>query len=137
MPVNCIMLSYMAPAVNDKPPAVPSRLTLDHVKSSMAVSSTTAYHRFSRPPSITFNNVQDGHLLHQREGFGALPVPAVRRSMVKEDSANSIASSVDVLPATHGDKRPANKPATLKRSVPGRRVNNNIIKRFVKIKILV
>lgn len=135
MPVNCIMLSYMAPAVNDKPPAAPSRLTLvDHdVKSSMAVSSSTAYHRFSRPPSIAFNNVQDGHLAHQREGFGALPVPAVRRGMVKEDSANSIASSVDVLPATHGDKRPANKPVTLKRSVPGHTgVDNHFIKTFRK-----
>ncbi|VVC33370.1 Hypothetical protein CINCED_3A006536 [Cinara cedri] len=112
---NCIMLSYMAPSVNDKPPAVPSRLTLEH-KSSMAVSTTTAYQRFSRPPSITFNSVQDGTLLQQREGFGALPAVPVRRSMVKDDSANSIASSVDVLPATHGgDKRPANKPATLKR----------------------
>lgn len=110
MTANCIMLSYMAPSVNDKPPTVPSRLTLVEHKSAMA---TTAYHRFSRPPSITFN--VDGQL-QQREGFSALPAPPVRRAMVKEDSASSIASSVDVLPATH-EKRPANKPATLKRSV--------------------
>jgi hypothetical protein len=108
------MLSYMAPSVSDKPPTVPSRLVLEH---KSATTTATAYHRFSRPPSITFN-LHDGQLQHQREGFGALPVPPVRRSMVKEDSASSIASSVDVLPATHHDcRRPANKPATLKRSV--------------------
>ncbi|XP_025420281.1 uncharacterized protein LOC112690477 [Sipha flava] len=111
-PVTCIMLSYMAPSVSDKPPTVPSRLVLEH---KSATTTATAYHRFSRPPSITFN-LHDGQLQHQREGFGALPVPPVRRSMVKEDSASSIASSVDVLPATHHDcRRPANKPATLKR----------------------
>jgi len=116
MPVNCIMLSYMAPSVSDKPPTVPSRLTLEH-KSSTA----TAYHRFSRPtPSVVTFNVQqlDGH--QPREGFGALPAPPVRRTMVKEDSTGSIASSVivdAVLPATHESKRPATKPAASKRLV--------------------
>ncbi|XP_015368221.1 PREDICTED: uncharacterized protein LOC107164787 [Diuraphis noxia] len=105
MPVGCIMLSYMAPSISDKPPTVPSRLTLEH-KSSAA----TAYHRFNRPtPSVAFNLQQlDGH--QPREGFGALPCPPVRRTMVKEDSAGSIASSViidAVLPATHESKRPA------------------------------
>lgn len=110
------MLSYMAPSVSDKPPTVPSRLTLEH-KSSAA----TAYHRFSRPmPSVVAFNVQqlDGH--QSREGFGALPAPPVRRTMVKEDSTGSIASSViidAVLPATHESKRPATKPAASKRLV--------------------
>ncbi|XP_060866882.1 uncharacterized protein LOC132942481 [Metopolophium dirhodum] len=114
MPVNCIMLSYMAPSVSDKPPTVPSRLTLEHKS-----STTTAYHRFNRPtPSVVAFNVQqlDGH--QPREGFGALPAPPVRRTMVKEDSTGSIASSViidAVLPATHESKRPATKPAASKR----------------------
>ncbi|XP_050542263.1 uncharacterized protein LOC126906062 [Daktulosphaira vitifoliae] len=93
------MLSYMAPSLSDKPPTVPTRLTLEQ--------KTSAYHRFSRPPSITFN---DGH----REGFGALPAP-IKSNMVKEDSTNSIASSVDLLSTTHDGKRLTAKPATLKR----------------------
>lgn len=109
------MLSYMAPSVSDKPPTVPGRLqALDQHKPA------TAYHRFSRPPSITFNLPHDAQQQQQqqREGFGALPAPPVRRAMAKEDSASSIASSVDLIPATHDRPRPANKPVTLKRSVP-------------------
>ncbi|XP_025200627.1 uncharacterized protein LOC112598406 [Melanaphis sacchari] len=113
MPVNCIMLSYMAPSVSDKPPTVPSRLALEH-KSAAA----TAYHRFSRPaPGVAFN-VQQLDVHQPREGFGALPAPPVRRTMVKDDSTGSIASSVivdAVLPATHDSKRPATKPAASKR----------------------
>lgn len=110
------MLSYMAPSVSDKPPAAPSRLTLDHHKSAAATG--TAYRRFGRPPSVTFGEEPDSQQ-GNREGFGALPVPPVRRPMAKEDSASSIASSVDtLLPATQ-DKRPANKPVTLKRSASG------------------
>lgn len=115
MPVNCIMLSYMAPSVNDKPPTVPSRLALEH-KSAAA----TAYHRFSRPASGVGFNVQQLDGQQSREGFGALPAPPVRRTMVKEDSSGSITSSIiidAVLPATHESKRPATKPAASKRSV--------------------
>ncbi|KAF0753773.1 Uncharacterized protein FWK35_00039040 [Aphis craccivora] len=107
------MLSYMAPSVSDKPPTVPSRLALEH-------KSATAYHRFSRPASGVGFNVQQLDGQQSREGFGALPAPPVRRTMVKEDSSGSITSSIitdAVLPATHESKRPATKPAASKRSV--------------------